>query len=93
MIEGPAMKKTANQPVEVITDVFCDVCGASVVPDFQKEHRDNLNDFSEYGILHASYGYGTNQDGDSFHFDLCESCFKELVDKVRSMKALNSRQS
>lgn len=84
------MKKTANQPVEVITDISCDACGANVAPSFQKEHRENLNDFNEYGILHASYGYGSNQDGDSFHFDLCESCFKELVDKVRSMQALNN---
>lgn len=87
------MKTTANQSVEsveVIADILCDACGASVVPDFQKEHRDNLNDFSEYGILHASYGYGSNQDGNSFHFDLCERCFKELADKIKNMRALNS---
>ncbi len=85
------MKKTANQSVEVTTDIFCDACGASVVPDFQKEHRDNLSDFSEYGTLHASYGYGSNQDGDSFHFDLCERCFKELVNKVKGMHASNAK--
>lgn len=85
------MKKTANQQIEVVTDILCDACGTSVVPDFQKEHCDNLNDFSEYGILHASYGYGSNQDCDSFHFDLCERCFKELVNKVRSMQASNAR--
>ncbi len=85
------MKKTANQPIEVITDILCDACGASVVPDFQKEHRDNLNEFIEYGILRASYGYGSNKDGDSFHFDLCERCFKELVNKVKGMQTSNAR--
>ena len=85
------MKKTANQSVEDITDILCDACGTSVAPDFQKEHRDSLNDFSEYGILHASYGYGSNQDGDSFHFDLCERCFKELVNKVKGMQASNAQ--
>ncbi|MAC35603.1 MULTISPECIES: hypothetical protein [Idiomarina] len=84
------MKKTANQSVEVITDILCDACGASVLPNFQKENCEDLSDFRDYGTLRASYGYGSNQDGDSFHFDLCESCFKELVDKVKSMKALNS---
>ncbi|MDV6317214.1 hypothetical protein [Idiomarina sp. HP20-50] len=84
------MKKTANQSVEVITDILCDACSASVVPDFQKGRRGSLNDFSEYGILHASYGYGSNQDGDSFHFDLCERCFKELVNKVKGMQASNA---
>ena len=83
------MKKTANQPVEVITDILCDACGASVVPTFQKEHRDNLNDFSDYGVLHASYGYGSSHDGGAFHFDLCEKCCNELVDKVKSMQTLN----
>lgn len=87
------MKTTVNQSVEVITDILCDACGASVVPTFQKEHRDNLNDFSEYGKLHASYGYGSNQDGDSFHFDLCERCFKELVNKVKGMQASNVRSA
>ncbi|PYE30819.1 hypothetical protein DFP83_11317 [Idiomarina fontislapidosi] len=81
------MKKTANQSVEVVTDILCDACGTSVVPDSQKKHRDNLNDFSDYGMLNASYGYGSNQDGDSFHFDLCEVCFKELVNKVKSIQA------
>ncbi|WP_417439796.1 hypothetical protein [Idiomarina abyssalis] len=84
------MRKTANQSVEVVTDVFCDACGANVVPDFQREHHNSLKDFNEYGMLHASYGYGSNQDGDSFHFDLCESCFKELVDKVKSMQTSNN---
>lgn len=87
------MKKTASQQVEVVTDILCDACGASVVPDFPKEHRDNLNDFNEYGVLHASYGYDSNQDGDSFHFDLCEGCFKELVNKVKSMQASRGRSA
>ncbi|WP_417439806.1 hypothetical protein [Idiomarina abyssalis] len=81
------MKRTANQPVNVITDIYCHACGASVVPDFQKEHRENLNDFNEFGMLHASYGYGSNQDGETHHFDLCEKCFKELVDKIKQLQA------
>lgn len=84
------MKTTASQQVEVVTDVLCDACGTSVVPDFQKKHRDNLNDFSDYGMLNASYGYGSNQDGESFHFDLCESCFKELTKKIADIRTLNS---
>ena len=72
------------------TDISCDACGASVVPDFQKKQRENLNDFKEFGVLRASYGYGSNQDGDSFHFDLCEKCFRKLVDKVKSMQASNN---
>lgn len=87
------MKKATNQSVNVITDIYCDACGASVVPQFQKEHRENLNDFNEFGVLHASYGYGSNQDGDSFHFDLCETCFKELLDRITSLRTFHGLNS
>ncbi|WP_417447831.1 hypothetical protein [Idiomarina abyssalis] len=87
------MKITANQPVNVITDICCDACGATVVPEFQKEHRENLDGFNEFGVLHASYGYGSDQDGDSFHFDLCETCFKELLDRVKSLRAFHGLNS
>ncbi|KPD20768.1 hypothetical protein [Idiomarina abyssalis] len=87
------MKKTTNQSVNVITDIYCDACGASVVPQFQKEHNENLNDFNEFGVLHASYGYCSNQDGDSFHFDLCETCFKELLDRIKSLRTFHGLNS
>lgn len=87
------MKKITSQSVSVITDIYCDACGASVVPQFQKEHRENLNHFNEFGVLHASYGYGSNQDGDSFHFDLCETCFKELLDRIKSLRTFHGLNS
>ncbi len=83
------MKETANKSVAVVIDIACDACGASVVPDVQKTYQENLSDFSEFGVLQASYGYGSNQDGDSFHFDLCEKCFGELVDMVNKLRASN----
>lgn len=30
------MKETANKSVTVVIDIACDACGASVVPDVQK---------------------------------------------------------
>lgn len=55
-------------------------------PRDAKSYHENLNDFSEFGVLEASYGYGSNQDGESFHFDLCETCFGELVNKVKELR-------
>lgn len=80
------MKKIAKRSVKVVTDITCDGCGGSVVPEVQKSYNENLNDFSEFGVLEASYGYGSNQDGDSFHFDLCETCFGELANKVKELR-------
>ena len=79
------MKRTADNSVKVV-DITCDACGSTVVPDIHKTHRDNLNDFNEFAVLQASYGYGSSQDGDSFHFDLCEACFGELVDRIMQLQ-------
>lgn len=80
------MKKTTETPVKVVTDITCDACGTTVVPDVQKTYRENLNDFDEFGVLQAAYGYGSSHDGDSFHFDLCEKCFGELIDRIRQLR-------
>lgn len=81
------MKKTAKNLTEVVVDVTCDACGISVVPELQKTHHDNLNSFNEFGVLQASFGYGSKQDGENFHFDLCETCFGQLVDKIENLRA------
>lgn len=83
------MKKTASKVIEVVIDIICDGCGSSVVPDFQKLHRENLNDFNEFGVLCASYGYGSSLDGDTHKFDLCEQCFEKLTDTVAQLRLDN----
>jgi len=80
------MKKTTQKLVDVIVDITCDVCGISVIPEPHKTHHENLDNFQEFGVLRASFGYGSNQDGSSFHFDLCEACFGQLVDKVENLR-------
>lgn len=83
------MKKTANKLVPAVVDIVCDACGASVVPDIQKAYQDNLDNFDAFGVLRAEFGYGSKQDGYSYHFDLCEKCFRELVDTVNKLRACN----
>ena len=83
------MKKTAKRLVEVVVDVTCDACGTSVVPEWHRAHSESLDSFKEFGVLKASFGYGSNQDGDSFHFDLCEACFEQLVETIESLKSVN----
>jgi len=83
------VKKTGQRKVECIVDIHCDACGTSVVPDEQKNYRDTINGFDEYAVLRAAFGYGSNRDGDEESYDLCESCFSELVVKLKEMKARN----
>lgn len=83
------MKRTEKVLTDVTIEITCDACGTSVVPELQKAYFSNLDNFNEFGVLRASFGYGSKQDGANFHFDLCETCFNQLVDKVKRMGAAN----
>lgn len=80
------MKKTAKSSMEAVIDITCDACGESVVPDFHKAQQVKLESFNEFGVLQASFGYGSSHDGESFHFDLCETCFAKLVESVEQLR-------
>lgn len=47
--------------------------------------RVNVNgeSYEEYGKLDASFGYGSKQDGKTYHLDLCEKCFIVAVYALR----------
>lgn len=83
------MKRTEKALRDVTIEITCDACGSSVVPELQKAHFSNLDNFNEFGVLQASFGYGSKQDGANFHFDLCEACFDQLVDTFKRMRAVN----
>ena len=63
------MKIFAERLVETVVDRVCDVCKESVMIDVG-------NKIDEYGELKAQWGYGSKEDGNTYHLDLCESCFK-----------------
>ena len=50
------MTKVVNKSVKIVTevtDITCDACGVSVVPEVQKTYQENLNDFNAFGVLKA----------------------------------------
>jgi hypothetical protein len=57
-----------------MVDKICDVCEESVLIDGQYE---------ESGTLSASFGYGSKEDGNVYHLDLCEKCFKTALYALR----------
>lgn len=81
------MRKTVKKLVDVTEDIICDACGSSAIPEFIKKNDLDRESFNGSGVLQASYGYGSNQDGKSYHFDLCEACFGELVTNIERIKA------
>lgn len=64
------MKIYGKQVVETVIDRICDVCGNSVMIDI------NGHKYEEAGELKADWGYGSREDGTSYHMDLCQDCFK-----------------
>lgn len=81
------MKKEDERKTKVVVDIFCDVCGSSVIPDTHKQNEESLNDFSAYGQLKAEFGYGSTRDGDKVSLDLCEKCFDKLLQKADELKS------
>jgi hypothetical protein len=70
---GIKMKVFGKRMVDVEVDRTCDVCNQSVMVEC------NGQKILEMGELRASFSYGSKQDGASYQFDLCESCFMDVV--------------
>ncbi|MCH8493018.1 MAG: hypothetical protein LAT53_07295 [Idiomarina sp.] len=85
------MQRTEQKTVDGVTDILCDICGTSVVPSALRAHQDNLDEFIDYGVLQASFGYGSAQDGTSVHVDLCEPCFMQLNEHVAVLKSAHEK--
>ncbi|MBF38328.1 hypothetical protein [Idiomarina sp. UBA4520] len=81
------MRKKARRTTEVVVDIMCDICGQSVVPEFQKKNLDRLDEFSSFARLTADFGYGSKHDGEVSSFDFCEDCFDKLRVKINELKS------
>lgn len=52
------------------TDILCDKCGKSC--------RDSGNMNFEYAEVKATWGYGSNKDGDQHEAQVCETCYDAM---------------
>lgn len=64
------MRKYKTRKRQTLTDICCDVCSASC--------KTPLDDY-EVATLSAQWGYHSRQDGESYHLDLCEDCFEDVL--------------
>lgn len=74
------MEMKAIQPIEVITDILCDVCDQSTKHELDGTH------LFEVGQLKANWGYGSKHDGERYQLDLCESCFFYAISVLKREK-------
>ena len=70
------------QLVNTVVDRVCDVCGSSVMIEI------NGHKIEEVGELKATLGYGSQEDGISYHLDLCEDCFKFAVAALKEHRRI-----
>jgi hypothetical protein len=74
------MKVYAEKLVETVVDKICDVCEESVMIELNGEK------YEESGKLSATFGYGSQEDGNVYHLDLCEECFKTAIYALRDKR-------
>lgn len=66
------MEIKAIQPIEVIVDVGCDICGKSTK--------------MEFATLKVDWGYYSKHDGDRYEIQLCETCFFYTLATLKAEK-------
>ncbi|MCP3861815.1 hypothetical protein [Pseudoalteromonas sp.] len=76
------MKIFEKRLVETVVDRVCDVCNESVMADVGGDRVE------KFGELKAKWGYGSKEDGNDYHLDLCESCFKVALSALKDHKRL-----
>ena len=62
--------RVSDKPQSELVDVTCDICTKSV--------RDSSDMNYEYAMFTAAWGYGSDHDGDSWKYYLCEKCSYSL---------------
>ncbi|MGO4893169.1 hypothetical protein [Flavobacterium sp. W21_SRS_FM6] len=71
------MKIIEKRLMDTVLDITCDVCEQSVSTNIKgKKSEVNAN-------LTATFGYGSGEDGNVYHVDLCESCFKIALSALK----------
>ncbi len=77
---GERMKIFEERIVETAVDRVCDVCKESVMTDVDD------GQVEEFGELKAKWGYGSKEGENTYHLDLCESCFKVAIFALKDHK-------
>ncbi|WP_250277837.1 hypothetical protein [[Clostridium] colinum] len=61
---------------EEIYEVYCNMCGKAI-------QKDKFGKFCEYLSVDKQWGYLSSLDGQKHSFDLCDSCYKDIVSKFK----------
>lgn len=79
-MHGVQMKISEERLAETVVDRVCDVCKESVMTDVGEGR------VAEFGELKGKWGYDSKEDGNTYHLNLCESCFKVALFALKDHK-------
>ena len=68
-------KKIFTEKDEVY-EVYCNMCGKAI-------EKDQFGKFCEYLSVDKQWGYLSCLDGQKHSFDLCDICYKDIVNKFK----------
>jgi hypothetical protein len=74
------MKVYAEKLIKIEVDKICDVCEESVIIYLNGVKHEKS------GELKATFGYDSQKDGNLYHLDLCENCFKTALHSLRDQR-------
>ncbi len=69
------VKKVLKEEDEIY-EIYCNMCGKPI-------EKDSFGNFLEYLSVDKKWGYFSILDGQEHSFDICDSCYKDIVSKFK----------
>lgn len=69
------IKKVLTEKEEIY-EVYCNMCGNAI-------SKDQFGKFCEYLSIDKQWGYLSSLDGEKHSFDLCDTCYKEIISNFK----------
>jgi len=73
--------KTRHRQVKTTEIALCEVCRGSIRVDGYG---------TQFGVLRASWGYGSRHDGEKYEVHLCELCFFRTLSGLRRERLVHT---
>jgi hypothetical protein len=68
--------KAVQVQAESVEKIICNMCGRTI----EKHSFGYLDNFLS---VEKAWGYGTEWDGETHRFELCEECYKKLIESFK----------
>lgn len=74
------MKIIEKRSIDTVVDKKCDVCDESLIKNISGVQLE------ESAVFKANWGFGSKQDGNHYHLNLCENCFMTALHALKDKR-------